>query len=156
MSPPKLIKVSLLNHQLVLENDQLLQDTYLNYLQTRDQQSVGQAKIEAFIEDNFQSLKEKHQRSGKKRAKKVKYNASKVLIIVGNTTLIREYVLNQLKDDHNLIIQRVSLLQKRNAWYFRNSILEGTQSSVQAQTNASSIMNSFFLGVKKPVAPQLS
>lgn len=36
---------------------------------------------------------------------------SKVLILVGkNTQLIRDYVLNELKDEHNLNIQRVSLL----------------------------------------------
>ncbi len=55
---------------------------------------------------------------------------SKVLVIVGNTLLIREYVLNELKDDHNLVIQRVSMAQRRNAQYFKNSIFEGTQSSV--------------------------
>jgi len=31
-------------------------------------------------------------------------NASKVLIIVGNTLLIRDYVLKELKEDHNLVI----------------------------------------------------
>lgn len=31
-------------------------------------------------------------------------NASKLLFIVGNTLLIRDYVLNELKSNHNLII----------------------------------------------------
>ena len=52
--------------------------------------------------------------SKKKKRKKEMVEAavpSKVLILVGsNTQLIRDYVLNELKDEHNLNIQRVSLL----------------------------------------------
>lgn len=43
--------------------------------------------------------------SKKKRRKKESTVApSKVLIMVGNTQLIRDYVLNELKDEHNLNI----------------------------------------------------
>ena len=51
--------------------------------------------------------------SKKKKRKKEVVAAvpSKVLILVGkNTQLIRDYVLNELKDEHNLNIQRVSML----------------------------------------------
>jgi hypothetical protein len=74
--------------------------------------SQSQADIVNFIESNFQSLQQKHRKrtsgdsnSKKKRKKKEEdIVASKVLIIVGNTQLIREYVLNELKDEHNLNI----------------------------------------------------
>lgn len=72
-----------------------------------------------------------------------------MLLIIGNTGLIREFVLNELKDDHNLDIQRISLLQKRTAAYFKNSILEGTQSTVEA-ASANKILCAFFK--KPPVA----
>jgi hypothetical protein len=65
--------------------------------------------------------------SKKKRRKKESTVApSKVLIMVGNTQLIRDYVLNELKDEHNLNIQRISMLHRRTATYFKNSIMEGT------------------------------
>lgn len=47
----------------------LLIDTYLNFLQTREQ-SLSQDRIENFIEENFESLKQKHlqrQMSSKKK-----------------------------------------------------------------------------------------
>jgi len=73
-----------------------------------------------------------------------------VLLITGNTGLIREFVLNELKEDHNLNIQRISLLQKRTPAYFKNSILEGTQSSVQAAGSASTNFISAFFQKKTP------
>ena len=117
--------------------------------------SSSQARIISFIEDNFQSLQEKHKKrqetsSNKKRRKQTQIIPYKVLVIVGNTQMIREYVLNELKDDHNLIIQRVSMAQRRNAQYFKNSINEGTQSSVQTAGQTNTIFNSFFQLKPKP------
>lgn len=42
--------------------------------------------------------------SKKKKRPHQRREAAKVLIITGNTGLIREFVLNELKDDHNLNI----------------------------------------------------
>ena len=55
-------------------------------------------------------------------------NAPKVLFIIGNNTLlIRDYLLNELKDNHNLVIQRISpMILKRNATSFKHQIFEGT------------------------------
>lgn len=135
------------------EGTMLLIDTYLNFLQTREQ-SLSQDRIENFIEENFESLKQKHlqrQMSSKKKKRlHQKREAAKVLLITGNTGLIREFVLNELKEDHNLNIQRISLLQKRTPAYFKNSILEGTQSSVQAAGSASTNFISAFFQKKVP------
>ncbi len=72
------------------------------------------------------------------------------MVIVGNTLLIRDYVLEELKLTHNLIIQRVSMTQRRNTALFKNSILEGTQSSISYGQNfgnsgtANSIFEAYF------------
>ena len=43
-------------------------------------------------------------RPTKRKKNNTSTNASKVLFIIGNTLLIRDYVLNELKSNHNLII----------------------------------------------------
>ena len=64
---------------------------------------MGRAQLQRDLEVQVQE---------KKRKKEVVAAVpSKVLILVGkNTQLIRDYVLNELKDEHNLNIQRVSML----------------------------------------------
>ncbi|CDW79280.1 UNKNOWN [Stylonychia lemnae] len=131
----------------------LFQDKYLNLLQSIEE-SNSQSKIEKFFAKNQVMIQQKKNQKkssakSKKLAKRDKQdaNASKLLFIVGNTLLIRDYILNELKSNHNLIIQRISMTQKRNAQTFKYSIFEGTQSTVQYQqngTNSNSIFDAFF------------
>jgi hypothetical protein len=76
--------------------------------------------------------KKKHKNKHKKIKSKPTQSSPKILLITSeDTMMIRDFILNELKSDYNLRIQRISGTQRRNAQTFKNSITEGTQSTVQ-------------------------
>jgi hypothetical protein len=78
-----------------------------------------------------------------KKKKKHKESDTKVLLIVGNTNLIRNFVIEEFKRNNGVVIQRVSMTQRRNATLFKNSLLEGTQSSISC-TKSNPVFEAFF------------
>eukprot|EP00347_Sterkiella_histriomuscorum_P016083 403354553 len=145
------VKSTFESHKIHKDGNHLIQNIYLNMMQTIED-SKSQEKIERFFENNHvQIIHKKNQAANKNQKRKHKKlskeieNAPKLLFIVGNTQLISDFLLNELKTSHNLIIQKVSMIQRRNTQTFKTSIFEGTQSTVQyQQSGGSSIFEQFF------------
>ena len=79
----------------------------------------------------------------KKKAQKKSKSAinSKLTIVTGDTLLIRDYILNELKPRHNLTIQTISPTVRRTATHFKMHIFDGSQSNAAFKDN--SILRSF-------------
>ena len=75
----------------------------------------------------------------------------KVLVVVGDTLLVRDYIVNDLKPRFSLSIQIVPATIKRNSQTFKAQIFDGSQ------CNASFRENGFLRGDSQPeISPQLS
>ena len=72
----------------------------------------------------------------------------KVIIVSGDTMLIRDFIMNELKHQYNLSIQTVSPITKRTAAMFQKQIFDGSQSNAAFKEN--SIMSSFKVMAKQP------
>ena len=79
----------------------------------------------------------------KKKAPKKSKSAinSKLTIVTGDTLLIRDYILNDLKPRYNLTIQTISPTVRRTATHFKMHIFDGSQSNAAFKDN--SILRSF-------------
>jgi hypothetical protein len=53
--------------------------------------------------------------------------SSKVLITYGEPIMIRDFILNSMKNEHNLVVQVISGTRRRNANAFKLQIFEGSQ-----------------------------
>lgn len=60
----------------------------------------------------------------------------KVMIVTGDTMLIRDFIMNDLKHQFNLSIQIVSPTVKRTATTFKMQIFDGSQSNAAFKENA--------------------
>jgi hypothetical protein len=71
-----------------------------------------------------------------KRGRAVSFEEStKVLIVYGQSSLIRDFILNSMKNAHNLVIQVISGSRRRNANAFKLQIFEGSQCNVAYNHN---------------------
>ena len=59
----------------------------------------------------------------------------KIMIVVGDTLLIRDFIMNELKHQFNLSIQSVSPTIKRTATTFKMQIFDGSQSNAAFKEN---------------------
>ena len=57
-------------------------------------------------------------------------NVPKILIVYGDTLLVRDFVLNELKQEFKLVVQTISGTRRRNANNFKLHIVEGSQCHV--------------------------
>jgi len=102
----------------------MLSGVYLGLFQALEG-SESQTKIKQFIERN---LNQSTNIVIKKKKKKTNYNNSKVLLVFGDTLLIRDFILNEVKTLFNMVVQLISGTRRRNATNFKLHIVEGSQS----------------------------
>jgi hypothetical protein len=51
----------------------------------------------------------------------------KIMIVIGDTLIVRDYIVNDLKPKFNLSIQNVTATLKRTAQTFKSQIFDGSQ-----------------------------
>ena len=94
--------------------------------------SESQQFIEEFLKLNVQEQLEPKKRIKKKHKKKAKrkYKSGefpKVLVIFGETLMIRDYIMNDLKYQFNLSIQAISGSKRRDAKTFKLQLFDASQ-----------------------------
>lgn len=90
----------------------------------------------------------KKRRRLKRNSVHVKQVHSKCLIVFGDTMLLRDYIVNDLKGAFNLNLQIISPSVRRSAKTFKDTIFEGSQCN-SAIGNTQNAFNSLF-GNKQP------
>ena len=59
----------------------------------------------------------------------------KILIVVGDTLVVRDFIMNDLKPRFNLSVQDVSATVKRTASTFKQQIFDGSQCNASFKEN---------------------
>lgn len=94
---------------------------------------VAQEKMEEFLTANT-TVSTIQKAPSKIKRRKLKHNSvqvkqvhSKCLIVYGDTMLLRDFILNDLKIAFNLSVQVISPSVRRYGKVFKDSIFEGSQ-----------------------------
>ena len=145
-SPTHLISPSVL---LNIASELLLTSIYMTMLQTLDL-SESQGRLEDFCQYHSAQLSEPGQnklKSAKKKAKSKKKlkrheiriksadQVPKIMVVIGDSLIVRDFITNDLKPRFNLSIQNVPATMKRNAQTFKSQIFDGSQCNASFKEN---------------------
>ena len=130
----------------------LLTSVYLTMLQTQEL-SGAQLRLEEFCLFNSNQLSEqqglagktsKDRKAKKKSSKKINRHEvrirstdqmPKIMIVIGDTLVVRDYILSDLKPRYNLSVQKVPATLKRSANMFKSQIFDGSQCNAKFKEN---------------------
>ena len=59
----------------------------------------------------------------------------KILIVIGDTYMVRDFIYNELKPRYNLSIQNVPATVKRTSQTFKSQIFDGSQCNASFKEN---------------------
>ena len=127
----------------------LLTSVYLTMLQTLEL-SESQERLAFFcLQNSIQKPTDTKTTGDAKKKKKIKRGDVKVktvdqvpriMAVIGDTLVVRDYIVNDLKDRYNLSVQNVTATTKRNHQTFKSQLFDASQCN--ASFKESSLLSS--------------